>query len=295
MSGVKQVRILAVRPSIAASSVSTACSSAPAKSTTAGLICTAHCGVRVITAKSTGTVEPVSTASSFAVEKSNDISEHDSVHVCIQSPAPERPTVQQMYYRINFVNEVRWISNLFNWFAGDYERTHRYAAYVFGSGGEGKTRVARALVEGKNVFECRLTEAYAFDGFESDTDILLVEDVNWDCFDNGLRSTLLSIMARQPAVIQRKYKPQTTVVNDKVLTIFTSNFKLPVDVAFRRRSYLVWANAKACKDAASEGDDDPGDSDAQYVNPKLPAGAVVNRRYHWVHTLERSCSRWAAL
>jgi len=177
---------------------------------------------------------------------------------------------------LGFVKDVQWVLKLFNWFVGDYERTHRYTAYLFGEGGEGKTRTVRALVQGKNVFECRLTEAYAFDGFNADVDILLIEDVNWLCFHGELRSTLLSIMARQPAVIQRKFKQQMVVENRKVLTIFTSNFKLPDDVAFRRRCYIVWADVKACIDDVAADEDDAGDDDAGYTNPKLPAAQKHN-------------------
>ena len=156
---------------------------------------------------------------------------------------------------------------------------------MFGSGGEGKTRLVRALVRGLNIFECRLTEPYAFDGFNSETDILLVEDVNWRCFHATLRSTLLSITARQPAVVQRKYKPQITVSNDKVLTLFTSNFKLPDDVALRRRCFVVWAKAMACVDAVPFGQDDPGDDDASYVNPGLIGAAgdrTISKSNSWV-------------
>ena len=167
-----------------------------------------------------------------------------------------------------FVKEVGWTRKLFAWFLGEYERTRRYTAYLFGKGGEGKTRTVRALLQGKNVFECRLTEPYAFDGFDADVDILLIEDVNWLCFHDSLRSTLLSIMARQPSVIQRKFKKQMVVENRKVLTIFTSNFKLPDDAAFRRRCYVVWANEKACIDDVAAGEDDAGDDDAEYANPK---------------------------
>ena len=66
-----------------------------------------------------------------------------------------------------FVKEVGWTRKLFAWFLGEYERTRRYTAYLFGKGGEGKTRTVRALLQGKNVFECRLTEPYAFDGFDA--------------------------------------------------------------------------------------------------------------------------------
>ena len=167
-----------------------------------------------------------------------------------------------------FVKEVGWTRKLFDWFLGEYEHTRRYTAYLFGKGGEGKTRTVRALLQGKNVFECRLTEPYAFDGFDADVDILLIEDVNWLCFHDSLRSTLLSIMARQPAVIQRKFKKQMVVENRKVLTIFTSNFKLPDDAAFRRRCYVVWANENACIDDVAAGEDNAGDDDTEYANPK---------------------------
>jgi hypothetical protein len=177
-------------------------------------------------------------------------------------------SVESIYESKPFINKVEWTANLFKWFVSGSERTHRYAAYIFGHGGEGKTRVVRALVEGKNVFECRLTERYAFEGFNSDIDILLIDEVNWVSFEPALRSTLLNIMARQPSVIQRKYKPQITIENNKVLTIFTSNYKLPCEVAFRRRCYVIWAKQKACVDAVPEGEDDPGDDDSAYVNPK---------------------------
>jgi hypothetical protein len=129
------------------------------------------------------------------------------------------------------------------------------------------------MVLGLNVFECRLTEPYAFDGFTSNVDVLLLEDVNWSVFDNALRSTLLPIMSRQPSVIQRKFKQQETVSNTKVVTIFTSNFTLPTDHAFRRRTYLVHANERACKDTPTAIDDDAGDDDANYKNPWLPTCA----------------------
>ena len=86
-------------------------------------------------------------------------------------------------------------------------------------------------------------------------------------------------MARQPSVIQRKHRTQKTVTNDKVLTIFTSNFKLPDDIAFRRRCYVIWAKVKACTDAVDDADDDPGDSDAHYVNPRLPTGLPFVKRW----------------
>ena len=197
---------------------------------------------------------------------------------CGAASVAQPPCVDDLFSSISFAKDVDWTRNLFKWFTGGYANTNRYAAYVFGSGGEGKTRIVRALVQGKNVFECRLTEPYAFDGFESNTDILLVEDVNWDCFDVALRSTLLSVMARQPAVIQRKHKPQSAVTNEKVLTIFTSNFKLPVDPAFRRRCYVVWATTKACKDVIADNEDDPGDDDTQYVNPK-PCGGAAQAKF----------------
>ena len=202
-----------------------------------------------------------------------------AVVMCTSSnaSATQQPSVDELFSSIPFAEDVGWTRNLLEWFASGYKRTHRYAAYVFGKGGEGKTRIVRMLAKGKNVFECRLTEPYAFDGFDSSTDILLLEDVNWECFDITLRSTLLSIMAQQPAVIQRKYKPQTVVANDKVLTIFTSNFKLPSDTAFRRRTYIVWAKVKACKDTvADSGADDPGDDDTHYVNPKLAVTSCHN-------------------
>jgi hypothetical protein len=181
--------------------------------------------------------------------------------------------VDGLFLIIDFAKDVAWVRKLFNWFVEGRERTHRYTAYVFGHGGEGKTRIVREMVRGLNVFECRLTEPYAFDGFTSDVDVLLLEDVNWFVFDNALRSTLLPIMSRQPTVIQRKFKQQETVSNTKVITIFTSNFTLPTDHAFRRRTYLVHANERACKDTPSAIDDDAGDDDAHYTNPWLPTCA----------------------
>jgi hypothetical protein len=181
--------------------------------------------------------------------------------------------VGALFTIIDFAKDVAWARKLFTWFVDGRERTHRYAAYVFGHGGEGKTRIVREMVRGLNVFECRLTEPYAFDGFTSDVDVLLLEDVNWSVFDNALRSTLLPIMSRQPTVIQRKFKQQETVSNTKVITIFTSNFTLPTDHAFRRRTYLVHANERACKDTPSAIDDDAGDDDAHYTNPWLPTCA----------------------
>ena len=212
----------------------------------------------------------VLTSTSFSVSCGN------RAGACSTSFATRRLSVDEMFSSIGFIRDVEWTRNLLKWFVGGYNSTHRYCAYVFGSGGEGKTRVVRELVRGMKVFECRLTEPYAFDGFASDTDILLVEDVNWSCFHTTLRSTLLSITARQPAVIQRKYKPQITVLNDKVLTLFTSNFKLPSDVALRRRCFVVWAKTAACIDAVPISQDDPGDDDASYVNPRL-TGAVEDR------------------
>ena len=289
MSIAKQVRIVVVRPSISAvpattdqeffpitnlngNKASTMCESA-----TDDKVCLSQRPVRVISATPSSSTNSASAATSIAVSVAHDTGSQDSISVSKSNQVQHTPTVEQLYSRVGFVRKVEWVSKLFMWFASEHRRTHRYAAYVFGRGGEGKTRVVRALTEGKNVFECRLTEAYAFDGFESNTDILLVEDVNWDCFDNRLRSTLLSIMARQPSVIQRKHRTQETVANDKVLTIFTSNFKLPADVAFRRRCYRIWAKTKACADAVDDANDDPGDDDAQYINPKLPGVAFGKR------------------
>ena len=190
------------------------------------------------------------------------------------SPEMETPAlVDALFTIIGFAKDVAWARKLFTWFVDGRERTHRYAAYVFGHGGEGKTRIVREMVRGLNVFECRLTEPYAFDGFSSNVDVLLLEDVNWAVFDNALRSTLLPIMSRQPTVIQRKFKQQETVSNTKVITIFTSNFTLPTDHAFRRRTYLVHANERACKDTLTAVDDDAGDDDANYKNPWLPTCA----------------------
>jgi hypothetical protein len=187
--------------------------------------------------------------------------------------------VDMLFSTINFAKDVGWVRKLFTWFVDGHKRTHRYAAYVFGHGGEGKTRIVRAMLQGLNVFECRLTEPYAFDGFSSDVDVLLLEDVNWFVFDNALRSTLLPIMSKQPTVIQRKFKQQETVSNTNVLTIFTSNFTLPTDHAFRRRTYIIHANEKACKDSLTAVDDDAGDDDTKYKNPWLPTCAS-QQTYH---------------
>jgi hypothetical protein len=182
--------------------------------------------------------------------------------------------VDLLFEQVGFAKDVGWVRKLFTWYVDSNERTHRYAAYVFGHGGEGKSRIVRAMIPaGLNIFECRLTEPYAFDGFSSDIDVLLLEDVNWQVFDNALRSTLLPIMSRQPTVVQRKFKQQETVSNTKVFTIFTSNFTLPTDHAFRRRTYIVHANEKACKDSLTAVDDDAGDDDTNYKNPWLPTCA----------------------
>ena len=186
-------------------------------------------------------------------------------------------SVESLFATIDFAADVPWVRKLFSWFSGGPELSHRYTAYVFGQGGEGKSRIVRAIVRNMNVFESRLTEPAAFDGYDSDYDVLLVEDVNWHVFENTLRSTLPSIMARQPAVVQRKFRPQQTVANDMVLTIFTSNYKLPTDKAFRRRTHKVYANEQACEDCVrTTTDDGSGDDDAQYVEPWLPNCA--NRR-----------------
>jgi len=224
------------------------------------------------------TVKPQSPDGSRALEiwfealtdhdRSGSANETTDVTTAIEPDWLSTPQMSQISSSLAFVKKVGWTFKLFHWFTEEHERTHRYTAYLFGKGGEGKTRTVRALIQGKNVFECRLTESYAFEGFNADVDILLIEDVNWLCFHDSLRSTLLSIMARQPAVIQRKFKPQMVVENSKVLTIFTSNFKLPDDIAFRRRCYVVWANQKACTDDVPAGEDDPGDDDTDYDNPK---------------------------
>ena len=180
----------------------------------------------------------------------------------------QRPSAQMLFSSIGFVQNVTWTRKLFDWFGGGCDRSRRYAAYVFGVGGEGKTRIVRAMADGMNVFECRLNEPFGLQGFSSTTDVLLVDDVNWDTFDHALRASLLCIMGRMPTVIQRKFKTYDTVVNKHVLTIFTSNFKLPDDYSFRRRSYRVWANVKACKDMVSDQDEDSGDDDSFFVNPK---------------------------
>jgi hypothetical protein len=182
--------------------------------------------------------------------------------------------VNELFNEVGFAKDVGWVRKLFTWFLDGHKRTHRYAAYVFGHGGEGKTRIVRAMLSGCKIFECRLTEPYAFDGFSSDVNVLLLEDVNWQVFDIALRSTLLPIMSRQPTVIQRKFKQQETVVpNIDLLTIFTSNFTLPTDHAFRRRTYIIHANEKACKDSLTTVDDDAGDDDTNYKNPWLPTCA----------------------
>ena len=215
--------------------------------------------------------DDTSEAESLAQQSSNgETDEKDDIN------APEMDTqaiVDQLFVQIDFVKDVAWVRKLFNWMLVGRARTHRHAAYVFGHGGEGKTRIVRAMITKFNVFECRLTEPYAFDGFSSNVDVLLLEDVNWAVFDNALRSTLLPIMSRQPTVIQRKFKHQETVSNTKVITIFTSNFTLPTDHAFRRRTYIVHANERACKDTVTADDDDAGDDDTSYKNPWLPTCA----------------------
>lgn len=206
---------------------------------------------------------------------SNDLKERSDGNIPVDQITPQPvQSVESVFSTLPFVKDVAWTRHLFEWFMGGHQRTRRYAVYVFGAGGEGKTRIVRGLIHEKNVFECRLTERYALDGFDANTDILLVEGINWDSFDTATRSTLLNIMARQPAVIQRKHKTQISVVNDKVLTIFTSNFKLPDDVAFRRRCYAVWAQENACIDSIPDSEDDAGDDDSAYINPKLPYGVL---------------------
>jgi hypothetical protein len=201
-------------------------------------------------------------------KRADDMTSYTNEAAFRKANYPQLQSVESLFAIIDNVEDVAWTRSLFTWFVGGYERTHRYAAYVFGLGGEGKTRVVRAMTRGMRVFECRLTEPYAFEGYDDTIDILLLDDVNWASFDITLRSTLLSVMARQPATIQRKHKPQITVFNDTVLTVLTSNYKLPADTAFRRRTYLVWAKTQACKDAISASEDDPGDDDSGYVNPK---------------------------
>jgi len=183
----------------------------------------------------------------------------------------QRRSAQVLFSSVGFAANVTWTRSLFNWFGGGCERSHRYAAYVVGAGGEGKTRIVRAMIQGMNVFECCLINPFAFDGFNKSIDILLVDDVNWDKFDRALRPTLLNIMARQPAVIQRKFKRAETVTNEHVLTIFTSNYTPLADDNFLRRSYSVWAKVKACKDVISQQEDDPGDDLSSYKNPTLPS------------------------
>ena len=184
---------------------------------------------------------------------------------------PQNPSAQRLFSSIDFAENVPWTRNLFSWFGGGCDRSHRYAAYVFGAEGVGKTRIVRAMIHGMNVFECRLTNQFAFHGFSSTTDVLLVDDVRLDKFDRHLRSTLKRIMSRQPAVVQRRRLPQETVVDEHVQTIFTSRFKLLDDYSFRLRCYRVWANVKACKDIVSDQDDDSGDDDTFFVDPKLPS------------------------
>jgi hypothetical protein len=211
-------------------------------------------------------------------KRADDMTSYTNEAAFRKANYPHLQSVESLFTIIDNVEDVAWTRSLFSWFVGGYERTHRYAAYVLGMGGEGKTRVVRAMTFGMRVFECRLTEPYAFEGYDDSIDILLLDDVNWASFDITLRSTLLSIMARQPATIQRKHKPQVTVFNDKVLTVFTSNYKLPTDTAFRRRTYIVWAKTQACKDAITASEDDPGDDDTGYVNPKALSSV------HTVHT-----------
>ena len=182
---------------------------------------------------------------------------------------PQRRSAKGLFSSIGFAADVAWTRNLFNWFGGGCDLSHRYAAYVLGAGGEGKTRIVRAMIQGMNVFECHLTKPFAFDGFNQSIDILLVDDINWNKFDGALRSTLLNIMGRQSAVIQRKWKRQATVVNEHVLTIFTSNYKPLADDSFLRRSYVVWAKEMACKDAVLYQDVDRGDDLSSYVDPPL--------------------------
>ena len=69
------------------------------------------------------------------------------------------------------------------------------------------------MIHGMNVFECRLINKFAFHGFSSTTDVLLVDDVRWDKFDRALLATLRSIMDRQQTVVLRRRLPQETVVN----------------------------------------------------------------------------------
>ena len=202
MSVGKQVRIIVVRPSVFAAPTITdqeffpdtklngdkallsSCDDARAsfhpglntrKSATDEAARSALGPVRVITAKpSSPNASAGGSTSLSSFSEAHDAGSQHSASVNKSEQLQNLPTVEQLYSRVSFVREVDWVNKLFKWFANEHHRTHRYAAYVFGCGGEGKTRVVRALTEGKNVFECRLTEAYAFDGFESNTDILLV-------------------------------------------------------------------------------------------------------------------------
>ena len=182
---------------------------------------------------------------------------------------PQRRSAEALFSSIDFVEDVAWTRNLFNWFGGGCERSRLYAAYVVGAGGEGKTRIVRAMIQGMNVFECCLFSPFALDGFDKNVDILLVDDISWGKFDSALRPALLNIMARQPAVIQRKFKRTQTVANEHVLTIFTSNYKPLDDANFIRRTYCVWAKVKACKDVISPEHVDRGDDLSSYQDPKL--------------------------
>jgi hypothetical protein len=104
----------------------------------------------------------------------------------VESNSPELETsalVDMLFATIDFAKDADWVRKLFTWYVGGHERTHGHAAYVFGHGSEGKTRIVRAMLLGLNVFECRLTEQYAFDGFTSNVDVLLLE---WSALDNTL-------------------------------------------------------------------------------------------------------------
>ena len=121
-----------------------------------------------------------------------------------------------------------------------------------------------------NFIKCRLTDQHAFDG--SDSDMVLLENANSDRFDDRLRSALLRVMPRQPAVIRRKHKPPIVVENGNVLTIFTSDLEPPRDKALQRRCFKVWAKEKACRDGRDDDPDVPGENVANYINPKLLDG-----------------------
>ena len=63
----------------------------------------------------------------------DDHNASDSVH---------HPSVDEMFLSIAFISDIGWTRKLLKWFAGGYERTHRYAAYVFGSAVEKEKRAS---------------------------------------------------------------------------------------------------------------------------------------------------------